>query len=452
MNVTVATTPESEAQFQVQLAWNEIDRAAERVYKRLAQKHTVPGFRPGHAPRTLIERLVGRDALYEEAIDDLVEDAVRAKAKESALTLLMLPHAHVHEINYGEEHAVTVTVPVLAKGELSDYHDIHIEVIPEPVTEEDIDKVIDRYRESKAVYVPVERPAALGDRVTVDLQLTINEKSISNLKDHEFDLVEERTGLFTGMDQEIAGMSEGESKDFTTTLPADYPKEEYAGQTATYAVTLQKVAVKTPPELDDALANEAGKFETVAAMRDSIRADLAKSRATTAERDTRDKVIEALLEHLELTVPAVLVDAEVEDVIRELNDLLSSQQMDFNSYMAMTGNNIDAFRESTRPEALRRIRQRRAMELVAEREGIVATDHDVQDLLNLYASSGGRGRTRVQQLNPTQRSNIAHSIERDRALEWLIANQTVQVAAPTDATPLIESAATADDVEAKAQE
>ncbi len=447
MNVTVEMTPESEANFHIELVWNEIDKASDRVYRRIAQKQNVPGFRPGHAPRSMLERIVGRDAIYEEAIDALVEDAVRAKAREEDLTLLSTPHAHVHTINYGSDHEVTVTVPVLGKGELADYHDIHVTLEPVVVTEEDIDTVINRARDSMAVWVPVDRPAAMGDRVTVDMVLTIGEKEISNLKEHDFDLVDDRTGLFTGMDQEIAGMTEGDTKEFTTTLPEDYPKTELAGQPAQYHVTLNKVAIKELPAVDDEFAKEAGKFDSVEAMRAGVRDDLTRSRQQTAERNGRDQLTDALIERLVLNVPGVLVDAEAQDMLQELGNLLGSENVDLNRYLQMMGTNQEDYLKQMRPEAERRIKQRRALELVAEREGITVAPRELQSLLDSFATSSGRGRTRVDQLKSTQRIVLERSLLRDKAQAWL----TEHLIEASDATDgegaLVAATDTADEVQ-----
>lgn len=424
MDITVETTPESDAQFHIHLTWNEIDRASDRVYKQLAQRQKIPGFRPGHAPRTLIERIVGKDALYEEAIDTLIDEAVRARAKEQQLTLLESPHAHVHQINYGEDHEVDLTIPFLGKGELGDYSSIMIHREPVEVTEADIDTIIERMRNDKAFYVPVDRPAQIGDRVTVDLRLTINDKEINNLKDHEFDLVDDRTGLFTGMDQEIVGMADGEEKTFTTTLPDDYAKTDYAGQTAHYVVTLNKIALKTLPEVDDEFAKETVKIESLAKMREAIRDELTVNRTTAADRKLRDQAIDQLIQLLVLPVPAILIEAETEDLLRELDDAMQSEQLNLNTYLQMMGLDRDQYRQTMQPEAQRRIRQRRALELMADREGITVADRDVQEMLDRIARTSGRGRTRVQHLTPAQRTSVMRGLVRDRTLAWFLEQHT----------------------------
>ncbi len=425
MNVTVETTPASDAQFTVHLDWAAIDKASEKVYRRLAQSQKIPGFRPGHAPRATIERLVGRDALYEEAIEDLVQDAVSASAREHDLTLLGAPHAHVHEVNYGQEHDVTVTVPVLSKGELADYHDIHVMQEPVEVTDEDIERVIDNARERSALWVPVERPAQIGDRVTVALKLVIGEKTISDLKDHEFELTDERTGLYTGMDQEIVGMSEGDTKEFSLTVPADYAKTDIAGQPANYTLTLDRVAVKELPPVDDEFAQKMGDYADVATLREAIRAELHQNRLATARRDLREKVNDALIERLTLPVPQVLVDAEVEDIISDLDRLLSRDQIDFARYLQLMGKTLDSYREEMQPEALRRVKQRRALELIAEQEGLTVTVQDVQRVLDAYnATSSGARRMRLGQLKPAQRQSIERSLLRDQAQDWVMQHLT----------------------------
>jgi trigger factor len=447
LNVTVETTPESDAQFHVHLDWPTIDKASEKVYQRLAKTQKIPGFRPGHAPRAMIERLVGRDALYEEAIEDLVQDAITSSARERQMTLLAAPHAHVHEVKYGEEHDVTVTVPVLEHGALADYQDIHLSPEPVIVSDEDIDRVIEDARQREATWVPVEQPAELGNRVTVALKFVVGDKTISDLKDHEFELVDDRTGLYTGMDQEIVGMKEGETKEFTLTVPADYPKADLADQEAHYTVTVDQVAVRELPEVDDELARKLGKFADVAEMRESIREQLRTQRLATAQRHLRDNLNDAIIERLTLPIPQVLVEAEVEDIIADMQRMLGSERIDFNRYLQLMGKSLDEYRAETQPEAIRRIKQRRMLELVAEQEGMKVTPRDVQEVLDGYnATASGARRLRLNQLSASQRQAIERSILRDKAQDWLMEHLTdATTSATMDADPAARLATLAGD-------
>jgi len=422
LNVTVETTPESDAQFHVQITWNEIEKTSNRVYEKVAKQQNIPGFRPGKAPRAIVERMVGKDYLYMEAIEELVENGVRDLARERDLTLLSAPHVHLHEINFGEEHEVDVTLPVLVKGELAPYDDIQIARDEVVVTEEDVDAIIDRARNQMAIYVPLERPAQIGDRVTVDLMLMLEgrEKPVNDLKDNDFDLVEERTGIFTGLDQQIVGMVDGETKTFTLTLPEDYGKEEFAGKEANYTVTLNKTTIKELPAIDDSFAKEAGNFDSVEAMRQGVRDDLIQSRQNTARRATQDKIIDALIERLTLPLPEVLVDSEADEIMQEFANTLASNRMNMDQYLKLMGKTAAQYREDMRPEAERRIKQRRVLELVADLEGLTVSIQELQTLLDVYAQMNNGTRTRVNQLKSTQRLVLERSLARDKALSALM--------------------------------
>src|SRR5215469_16659061 len=124
------------------------------------------------------------------------------------------------------------------------------------------------------MWLPAERPAEIGDKVSVDLKLTVDDRSISDLKDNEFELTNERSGIFSGMDQHIVGLSEGESKDFTTTIPADYANSELAGKEAQYSVTIKAVRYRELPPLDDELAKSVGEYETLEGLREAVRTQL----------------------------------------------------------------------------------------------------------------------------------------------------------------------------------
>lgn len=433
VDITVDVTPESEARFDVQLEWDEIEKAVEKAIRRLAQTQKIPGFRPGHAPRAMIERLVGRDTIYAGAIEDLAADAIRNAAGERELTLLASPHAHAEDVRYNEPNRVSATVPVLARGELADYHDLHAGLTFDPVTDEDIDAIIERTRDDSANWQHVDRPAQLDDRVTVQITVVVGEKTVSNYKDQKFTLVEDRTGLFTGMDAEIIGMNEDETKEFTLTIPEEFLSTEYAGKEAHYTITLDLIEQKILPDADDPeFLRKSGDFATVEAMRDSIRSELEAQRHQTAARNQRSAVIDALIDRLTLAVPATLVEAETQDMIADLDHMLDSQGMGIETLLQASSQSMSDYRASMLPEALRRIKRRRVLELLAEREGIAVSAQDVQKILTDYNTvSAGRKRMRMADLTSAQRHSLEAGLKRDRAEEWAMAHLTE---APTSAT------------------
>ena len=283
----------------------------------MVQKVDVPGFRRGKAPRSILERRLGKESIDQEGLDDLMTETYRNALKEYDLTPLAQPEVDAPEFEIGEPYHFTIKVPILSPVELGDYRSLHFEREEAIVTSEEVEQELESMRDQQAQWIEVQRPAQIGDRVTVDLKLTVEDATISDLKDNPFELTGERHGLFSGMDEHIVGMSAGESKTFTTTIPADYANEKIAGKEASFAVTVHKVEFKEAPELDDALAAKVsnGKYETLEDLRKAISDSQLETKKRRIRDELRERVVDAVIEQAQVTVHHVLVHEEAEEMI-----------------------------------------------------------------------------------------------------------------------------------------
>jgi len=254
VKVSVEKLPGSEAVLNVDVTWDELEKASDKAYRKLVQKVDIQGFRRGKAPRSLLERRLGKEYIYQEGLDGLISEAYRNAVKEHELTPIAQPELDAPDFEMGQPYHFSLKVPVVTPAVLGDYKSLHFEREEALVTSEEVEQEIENLRNRVVKWDEVERPAEYNDRVITDLTFTVDEKTISNLKDHTFELTEERYGMFAGLDEHIVGMSAGESKEFTTTLPADYSNKELAGKEGQYAVTVHKVEAKEVPEIDDQLA------------------------------------------------------------------------------------------------------------------------------------------------------------------------------------------------------
>ena len=235
MKVSVEKLPTSEAVLDVELSWDELEKASDKAYRRLVQKVDVQGFRRGKAPRSLLERKLGKEYIYQEGLDDLITEVYRSTIKEHDLTPITKPEldAPVFEAGQiGQPYHFSLKVPILTPVVLGDYRSLHFDREEVNITSEEVEQEIETLRNRQAQWRAVDRPAAIGDRVTMDLKLSAGEQSISDLKNNPFELTGERHGIYAGMDEHIVGMQVGESKTFTTTLPEDYSNEKLAGKEA----------------------------------------------------------------------------------------------------------------------------------------------------------------------------------------------------------------------------
>ncbi len=424
MKITVEKTPKSEAILDVELDWEEVERASDRAYKKLAQKYTVPGFRRGHAPRTMLERMLGKDAIYQEGLDDLINQSYKQAIAENQLTPIGQADVDAQPLEPGQPYHFKATVPILSPVTLGNYHSIHFDKTEPSVTDEDVQKVLEDYRNQQAIWVPVERPAQLGDRVTVNLILKVGEKTISNLKDNEYELVEERPGLFAGMDAHIVGMKEGEEKTFTTTIPEDYANTDLAGKEAQYEVTVKAIKERNLPEIDDELAKGAGKYQTLEELRQAVRDELQQSRTTQARRDLENKVIEAAVEQAEVEMHPVLIEDEADALFHQMEHLLQQQRMSMEQFLTLSQKSAEEYKKELEPEAAKQAKTDLVLEAIADQEGLSVSDRELQQLLDLYARMGASRQQRVNQMSSAARKRLESSIKRDKARTFLIDHAT----------------------------
>ncbi|HEX6543490.1 MAG TPA: trigger factor, partial [Ktedonobacterales bacterium] len=362
----------------------------------------------------------GKDAIYQEGLEELVDQSYRQAIKEHGLQPIARPTVDAPPIEYGQPYTFTARVPVLTPVVLGDYQAIRAEQPSIEVTDQEIDDVIERIRQDQAIKTPVERPAQLGDYVTMDLKLTVGEKEVSNLHDNEFELVLERPGIFAGMDDEIIGMKEGESKQFTTTIPEDYSNPELAGKEAQYDVTLKSVKVRELPEVDDELAKSSGDFANVEELRQAIRQQLLVQKINDARRALRDDVVAKAVEGATVEPHQVLVDDEVHAMEHETERMLAQSRLSLPQYLSIMHKSPEEYRKELEPDALQRVKRDLVLSAIADAEGISASQSEVAQWLdNLNAVSGERP-IRMNQLTAGQRTNIEARIRRDKALDRLI--------------------------------
>ncbi len=420
MKVTVEQGADSEAVLNVELEWDELERASERAYKKLAQQYNVPGFRKGKAPRSMIERMLGKDTIYQEGLEELVDQSYRQAIRENGIQPIARPTVDAPPIEYGQPYSFTARVPVLAPVILGDYQAIRVEQPPIEVSDQEIDDIVERIRQDQAIKTPVERAAQLGDFVTMDLKLTVGEKEVSNLHDNEFELVLERPGIFAGMDDEVIGMKEGESKQFTTTIPEDYSNPELADKEAQYDVKLLGVKVRELPEVDDELAKASGDFENVEQLRDAIRQQLMVQKINDARRGLRDEVVNKAVEGATVEPHRVLVDDEIHAMEHETERMLSQSRLSLQQYLKMMQKSHEEYHQELEPEARERVKRDLVLNAIADAEGITASQDEVAQWLdNINAISGDKP-IRMNQLTANQLANIEGRIRRDKALARLI--------------------------------
>ena len=453
MKVSVERLPTSEAVLNVDITWDEMEKASDKVYRKLVQQVDIQGFRRGKAPRSILERKVGKEYIYQEGLDDLISAAYKDAMKEHELTPISQPKMDAPTIELGQDYHVSMTVPVVTPVKLPDYKALHIEREDVAVSSEEVDKELESYQDRLTEWKEVERAADYDDRVKADLKLTAEEQKISDLKDNTFELTHERHGLFSGMDEYLVGMKAGESKTFSTTIPTDYSNEKVAGKQADYEVTIHAVEAKEAPAIDDEFAKKIsdGQYETVEELSKVISDNILSRKKRAQEEELREKALSTIIEQSEFVIHPLLIDDEAAEMEHQFGHMLEQQHLNMNQYLNMVKKTQAEYREELRPQAEQRIKQQLVLEELAKQENITVGQEEIESLFSAYEQMG-------QSLPQTEEQvrSLAVSFRREKTLSRLIElttdpdpedEETEEVVAEAEAVANAEAAALAGETE-----
>ena len=417
MKVSVEKLPTSEAVLDIELTWEEMEKASDKAYRKLVKQVDIQGFRRGKAPRALVERRLGRETIYQEGLDDLITDAYRDAIREHSLTPITQPKLDAPVFEMGQPYHFSLTVPIVTAPVLGDYKSLHFERPEATVTSEEVEKELESQRTRQTEWTVVERPAVMGDRVTVDLLLTSEGQQISNLKDNPFELTDDRSGLFTGMDEQVVGMQPGEQKTFSTTIPESYSSEKYRGKQADFDITLHKIEEKHVPELDDAFAEKVseGQYTSMEDLRKSLSDNILENKKRANRDELREKVVQGVIEQAQLSLHPTLIDEEAEELLHQMSHMLEEQGLAMEQYLRMTRKTREEYLSEVRPDAESRVKRQLVLNAIVVEEKLEVTPEEVEELYNLYEQMG-------QPLQRTENSirAIIASLQREKAVTRLI--------------------------------
>src|SRR5919201_1309727 len=305
--IRVERRPQSLVAISVEVPADTLEQAAEKAFRRLVQKASIPGFRPGKAPRALYERQYGSNHLYEEAARDLVDEYYKQAVDANDLHPLDSPDVDIKRLGKGESLVFEATVAVRPPVELGDYKAHGQSVQPKAVTDEEVEKVVAGMREHHAELRPVQRPAQSGDVPTVDVEVTLDGKALPPFgRDAHIELGREYT--INGLAEGLLGASEGETRTLELAFPDDYADADLRGKTGVFTVAVHQVSEKVLPGLDDEFAKTVG-VENIDALRKTVRDELAHAAFHEGRDEAAEKALAHAIDTASVDVPGRRLDA-----------------------------------------------------------------------------------------------------------------------------------------------
>ena len=444
MKVTTEKTEPGVATLTVEVPAEEFERAADGAWKRLAGRVNIPGFRRGKAPKPLVERHVGQSAIDEEALRQLLPKQYDAAIEETGLFPIERPQFNVEQFERGKPVVFTATVALRPTVEMGDLSSLTIEPEKVEVSDEEIDRVVDRLRESQAQWLPVEdRGVEMGDQVIADLTIAFpprpaegeeagNEGSTSERKDTEIILGE--NGYPKGFDDQLLGAKAGETKEFEltweiTTGRQPVPEgEEGEGEPikeerrATFTAVIKDVKRKELPALDDAFAKSVGDYESLDALRNDVKRRLYSEALRAARTATENKSVDAAIDKSTFEIPDRLLEAETDALAQERRQALAQQRIALERYLQIMGQSEEDWRADVKRQAERQLKARLLLDQLAQQQALEVDQAHVDEEIERTAIGYGEQADQVRRSlrDEEGRRRVTTSLRRHLAIQQLV--------------------------------
>ncbi|MBZ5740897.1 trigger factor [Nocardioides mangrovi] len=339
MKSAVETLSPTRAKLTVEVPFEELKPSLDKAYKTIAQQINVPGFRRGKVPPAVIDRQVGRGAVLDQAINEVVPEKYVEALQANELTPLAQPEIEVTKFEDNEALEFTAEVDIRPEITLPSYDGVEAQVDDIALSDEDVAEQVEALRERFATLIDVERPAVDGDFVVIDLKATKDGEVVEGAEVSGMSYRIGRGGMLDGLDEALAGMAAGEEKTFTSQLVGG----DLVGEDVEVAVTVSQVQEQELPELDDEFAQMASEFDTVAELQDDVRERLGRGRRLEQAAAARDAVLEQLLERVEIPLPETIVTDELNARRSSIEQQLAYAGITMDKYLEDEGQTVEEF-------------------------------------------------------------------------------------------------------------
>ena len=429
MKAVAERLPNNRVALQIEVEAERVDAALERAYRKLAREVNIPGFRKGKAPRKIIEARFGVEVLYEDALEELVPEAYREAIEANAIEPIDQPSVSDVHIEAGRPLTFRAEVEVMPEAELGEYKGIKVVKEIEAVEESDIDHALEHLQDENAELVAAERDVVEeGDVVTIDFEGYLDGKPFQGGAAKGYTLEVGSGQFIEGFEEQLVGARAGEEKEVSVKFPEDYPSETLRGKDVVFKVTVQAIKVRRVPELDDEFARDVSDAQTLDELKNQIRSEMEEAARARADREVREKVVDALTDASSVELPKVLVEREIDGAVEEFaRRLMVIRGIRLNDYLEQTEQTIDDVRERFRSGAERRVKASIVLETLIKRAGITVSEEELQARIEeIAAANGDAERVRRDFERPERRSALRDSMAIEKAIDFLVEHADIE--------------------------
>ena len=428
MKVTAEHGENREVTLTIEVDQDKLEQATDGAAKRLAGRVNIPGFRKGKAPRKIVENFVGKEAILQEAFESVAQKAFDEALTEQNMEPVTRPEIDIVTLEEGKDIVFTAKFTQRPEVTLGEYKGLKVEKPAVSVSEEDIDRQIEGMRQHQGTLIDAPADAAVkkDDFITLDFEGFVDGTPFEGGKGEDYPLQIGSGSFIPGFEDQLIGAKVGEEREVNVTFPEDYHAENLKGKAAVFKCTVRSIKSRELPELDDAFAKKASKFETLAELREDIRKNLQEGAERQAENERRTKAIDMATDNCTMEIPPVMVENRITAMIQEMAMRLEQQGMSLEQYLQYAGLDMARIRNEYRETAEKNVRTDLMLEEVAKAEDIKVEGRDLDQEVYAMALSYGATPKQVQKIIKEQGrvSDLAATVLRKKTAQFIVDNIT----------------------------
>jgi len=426
MKVTFIEKEGINAKFEIEYTAEDFENAQIEAYKNTKDQFRVDGFRKGKAPRKLIMQHYGEKVFDDDAVEALLQKDYPASLLELGIEPIDQPGVDIPELKHGEGFTVKVIVATAPEFDVKDYEGVEVTGITSTVTDADVEKQLGIAQDRGSRLVTAEREAQDGDTVNIDYSGSIDGEKFQGGTDTGHNLKLGSGAFIEGFEEQLVGKKAGDEVDVRVTFPEDYHAEELAGKEAVFAVKVNEVRMDEKPELNDEFAQDISEFNTIEELREDIRTKLTEQSNLRAEMQIKDAILEKIYEGNDIEVPEVMVNDQLEEMLKEFEQQIKQQGFKLEQYFQMTGQVPSELREQIKGDAYKRVKMKLLVQNIARAQEFTASDEEVDAELVKMAEQYGMDKEELRTvLGEFQLKLLKDDIKNKKAVDYIYENAVV---------------------------
>ena len=420
------TENKNEVKLEFTIEAAKFDEAIKTVYSKNAKYFNIPGFRKGKAPMNIVERYYGDEIFYEDAFNEVVPEVYEKELKENNIEAVSRPDLDVKQIGKGQDLIFTAVVQTKPEVKLGKYKGIELKKVEYNVSDADIEHELGHMQEKNARLVSIEdRPVEKGDITVIDFEGFVDGVAFEGGKAQNHELTIGSNTFIPGFEDQIIGMKIDEEKDINVKFPEDYFSENLKGKDAVFKVKLHEIKKKELPKLDDEFAKDVSEFDTLKELKESIKQKIEEENKTKAKYEMQDAAVKAVCDDVEIDIPSGMIETEVDNMVREIEQRLSYQGMKLENYLQMIGKTNEEFRKEYEEQAKTSVKNRLVIEAIIKAEKIEPDELTVEEKIKEMAELYGQKEEQLKQ-NEGFVQYIKESLKSEKAVEFIVENAKIK--------------------------